>query len=602
MSAARLASSRSAAIAVLALLRRDLLAGGRAGALRAARAAALVFSGGGVLIAYASFDPGAWRDVPIETTIGIFFTLAFIALLSAPHAAIQALRRERDAGMLELLATAGLTPSRLAAGRIVSTFLNMLSLLLATLPALALLAFFGRPTGGELLACVGIIACAWLALSSCAVGVSAWARSTAAAAALSIGGLIAWSALLGVLSRKGVELGPHALISEMFGLRSAQGLAISRVLIYLAVHVGIALLAWGLAVLGIRSAGGAGKAIRSRTGRPRSARARLVPASLRKLATTRAPLRDGWPLTWLLERHAAARLAWLLILAPPIAMTWKGGHGLAFAAWSLASLTLLLALLVPAFQVNVARERHRWDSVMSTGIDGRRVMIDLVRSALTASSLPALASFLAIMLLALDGPNFGSTGVEAEWTLLPSAVVRSAAACAAFVATWIASAALGLAAGLAARTSAGSVVTCGLAVFLVAWCPAFVYVPVKAMSDHGVGWPWLVALVFGACLLAVSVPVLTIDWLDRSQWALAIAPLAWAWLIAPLFMLADAELAPWFASGGFGGLVAITMEVLPDRVPSPGLSLLFALPHALLALVLLARLRQGADRWLGRPA
>jgi hypothetical protein len=597
MSGARRKAMRSAAIAVMTLLRRDLLAGGRGRSLRTARAAAIVLSGGAVLIAYSVTRAGYANDAAIGATIGIFVSLLLIAVLSAPQAAISALRREREAGMLDLLVMAGIGPARLALGRILSTFLNLLSLLLATLPALALLAFFGRPSARELLACAGIESCSWLALSAFAVAVSAWARSTAAAAALALGGLIAWSTLVGVAAYKGVVISAGQLLFDALGYAGSKSSGIHLVY-YLSTHLAIALVGWAVATVGIRVGDRGAQPVRgaSATRPPPAPMARPArrPSWLQHLARKPPPLRDAWPLTWLLLRRAAGtrpRVLALLLLIPPLALTWKDEDGLLIALWSLAVVTLLMALLVPGLQVCGARERHQWESLLGTAIDGRRAVLDLVRAALTATVMPAAACVLAILLTGLLRKN----AVD---------VARCIAACVAWIATWLVAALLGTAAGLIARSSAGAVRVAGWLVLLVTAGPLLAFACAVLFKERALDeYSWTYAAVV-VVLAVVSIAGLTrLRAPNGGPAFLIFVPATWAFVVAPMFMIGDVDKGPFFVAGGLAGMTALSWQVeAPGFLSLPALPMLFALPHALLAVMLLVALTRRADRWLGRPA
>jgi len=598
----RISDLRDGAVAVMALLRRDLLAGSRATPLRIARAAAMLSAGGAVLVAYASVRLGNGGEVALAAMGGTFSMLTLIAALSAPQAAIQSLRRERDAGMLDLLVVAGLTPSRLALGRILATFINLVSLLLTTLPAFALLAFFGRPTAGELLACVGIIACSWLALAAFSVAVSAWARSNAAAVALAIGGLVGWSLLLFAAAIKGVMLTGTAMLAMILSVPAAGLVERWNVIAYVVLHLGIAWLSWWAAAVGIRRGDSGTRPVSAAFKAPapavagvrKQARPARRPSWLRRLAGQSRPLRGKWPLSWLLQRRAPVarpRTLAFLLLIPPIALSWKGEDGLVTCLWTLTLLTLVVALLVPAMQVSTARERHQWDSLVATSIEGSRAVIDLVRGALVASAMPFASTLLAIFLAGFLQAN--ATGV-----------VRSLAAAIGFLFTWLVVALLGTAAGLIAGGSASAVRLGAWLLLLVGGGPFVTLGCIYLVEDGHLDWYGLLPAVLLVALAAGSmVGTMRVKERNGGRAPLVAVPAAWAFALAPMIAAGDLDKARYFVAGGLGGLVALTWDVAPPHpLASPLMPLLFAPAHVLLAVMLFLALTRRADRWLGRPA
>ena len=85
--------------------------------------------------------------------------------------------------------------------------------------------------------------------------------------------------------------------------------------------------------------------------------------------------------------------------------------------------------------------------------------------------------------------------------------------------------------------------------------------------------------------------------------SLIAVPAAWSFALVPLIAAGDLDEAAYFVGGGFTALVAFTMDASPPHpLASAALPLLFALPHALLAVMLFLALTRRSDRWLGRPA
>jgi len=568
MSVATLAPMRGSALT--ALLRRDLLGGSRAGSLRIARGVALGLSGGAVLVVY-SAQPrmqADWGSVAMAVT---FAMLSLVSAVSAPQAAIQAIRRERDRGMLDLLVMAGLTPWLLALGRILSTFANLLSLLLATLPAFALLRYFGSPSAHELIVGVALICCAWLALASYAVAISAWAPSSAVAGVVAIGGLIAYAALAELADIDSIVLGSDPLLVRLLGLdragASATGIDFAA---YAGRQLVTSLGCWCLAAFGIRR-------------RTRPPRTRLEGRAARRHLAV-----GGWPLTSLvLHRATLARpgLLVLLLAIPPLVHAWKGPRETLVAGWILAGLALLIALLVPALHVGVARERSQWDSLMSTSMPGRRTLLDLVRASLVASAAPMAAGLLAVAI--------------ASAAQVASPLPRIGITVSGLLVTWLVVAALGTTAGLLATGPAAAVRYCGGLVVVASLAPFLAYATAQFLTGRRLilpAWAYVVLLVV---LLGVSIAGIVSSRRNRTGAPLFCVPLTWSLVIVPGFMIADVREAAPYALGGLSGLVRITLHAAPYAKP-PLLQLAQALPHVLLAAMLLAALLGRADRWLGR--
>jgi hypothetical protein len=165
--------------------------------------------------------------------------------------------------------------------------------------------------------------------------------------------------------------------------------------------------------------------------------------------------------------------------------------------------------------------------------------------------------------------------------------------------TWIVVASLGTAGGLLAPGSASAMRFCGWLLVLVSLAPFLAYECAQFLTHRRLRLPpWMYVVLFAA-LAGVSVAGIVSSRRAQAGTPLFCVPLTWSFVIVPALMLADVGEAAPLATGGLSGLIRITLHGAPSVRP-PIVQLLQSLPHALLAVMLLAALTSRADRWLGR--
>lgn len=419
---------------LLALLRRDLLAGRRGTGTLVARTLAMLFAAAAVLFSFAAGVEGQRNEVAAIASVSLFVGLMLTGFLMGPAIAVSALRLEREAGMLDLLLLAGIRPGTLALGRMLSTWLFLLSLLFAALPGIAFLWFFRSPSPVELVLAAAALTSHFLALSGVVVAISAWARHAGYAIALS---LVVFAAWIGAFFAGDIAQLPTslALIGEAVG-REISGPADPSFtpLEHVAgwtVNGLIGLLALGLATAGLR---------------------RRHPAAQRdilreRIDRHRAPARTGRVLTWLLQRRSApARPAvQAALVIPACALALLGGIELMSVIGSLLIVAgILLALMLGATSIAPERERRAWSSLISTGLSGPAIFTDLLLAAALGSCVPIIAGILTcfapMMLVAEDGARLATIGG------MISVVI-----------TWLLALHCGLIASLVSRRTAGAI-------------------------------------------------------------------------------------------------------------------------------------------------
>lgn len=427
---------RSHAAPLAAIIRRDLTGGSRGAATLAARALAILISGGVVLIAFEMMGSGGggieFGGVAAAT---LLLGLLALAMLMAPAIAVSSLRREREAGMLDLLLLAGIRPATLTLGRIASTFVLLESLLVASLPALAFFWFFRRPSLPQLALCVLALTGHFLALSAVAVAISAWSRHAGTAIALSLLLLGGWSVVL-IFGFPFPLPTPSILILDAASgtLLQPWGVQPWHHAAVFGVHAALFLAAWLVATRGL-----------SRR------QERVVRDKLRE-RLDRRPLRlsDRWPLTWLLQRTSApARPGIQAVFVVPVVLAILP---FAFLTWSglAAAIGLLLlwtgtltGLALAATSLAPHRERRTLESLLATRLDGMRIVADSARGAILGSAVPACGGIvLAVAAAAGSGLDPGS--------VVAGAIVM--------IVSWMLAIACGMVSTLVARTTAQALV------------------------------------------------------------------------------------------------------------------------------------------------
>jgi hypothetical protein len=446
--ASSFASWWASSVALRALVRRDLTGTRRGPAVTWSRTLAILASGGIALMGLTSvrFGPGASEAASVAG-VGIGFSLLAIAALLAPSLAVTALRREREAGMLDLLLLAGVTPRTLVLGRILSAWLFLESLLLASMPALALFWFFRRPSLRELLDAGLVLSLAFLAVAALGVAVSAWCRNAGLAVAATLIALAVWLFGSITLVTTATELSVIALLLAALHVPGAMPTDVTS---GLAVQAGVALVLTLVAIAGVRR-------------RPPKVQRDVLLETIEK---RRPPVRGTWPLTWLVQRTSApARPGVLAIVVgvPSAAFLFTPPEAQLVAGCMLVQISWLVAAVVGATLVAPAREKRTWDSLLTTSLPGARIAADLLRATLIAASIPlACGLVLALPATLALGNRF------AGWAGLAAAAI----------ATLLLSATAGVAASVATRSAGGALAMTGALVLVP---------PVLAMIGAGLG-------------------------------------------------------------------------------------------------------------------
>jgi hypothetical protein len=523
-------------IPLLALLRRDLLGGSRAAGTEWMKVAAIVLAGAAAIAALMVNGDASEFGVRAASllALGLFCALILTGFAAAAPVAVTALRREREEGMLDLLFLAGIRPSTLVLGRTLSTWLRLELLLVASLPALALLGFFAHPSLAELALASLHLSAHFLAVAAVVVAVSAWARHAGYAVALGSLVVIGWIVVLVTGARFAwpttVQLIAQALHVDDGAQPSpshATGLALDGA---------AALLGVIAAIQGLKR---------------RSARHVVRPREPRRLASP--TLRDS-PMTWLLlRRSAAARPAVQAIVVGPVALPFAFGPPEMQAG---AGVALLLAGFIAtvglgATSVAPEREKRTWTSLASTRLSGLALIGDLLRGVLVASAVPVLGGLAMTCTGALGG---GAHPVPALVAVAGTLV------------SWLLLAMSSLAASLVTRT--GGALLLGGAYFLggpaLATAAALIAHELgpDALDEGGIG-SWL--LLVGAAAFGGSWLILRAGWRGKLRIVLAMLP-ALGTMLIPLILGTGNEAlgAMPLVAIGAAGLAAIVHGVARD--------------------------------------
>ncbi len=386
----------------LALLRRDLTSGQRGSMVLWARGMACVAAAGTVLLSFLIARDGMTNEIGAGGVVMLLMLLLLVAFGLLPAIAVGSLRREHETGMLDLLLLAGIRPGVLVAGRTASSFLALMSVLLAALPGLALFSYFGRPS----LADLGVAAIAmsghFLAVAAVGVAISACCRSAGQAIAFTLLALVLWTAALAGGPGLGWPCVTTLVLAATFPELAAPGgmptLVTDTEHVYgLAINLAVALSAWAIAVTGLTRVRAGGDTLAER------------------LLSKPIKLDRSWPLTWLLQRGSApARPKVQILLAAPLVF-WSLAMSAEFQAVVgafLVALGLLTALALGATSIAPARERRTWGSLASTAMPGPIILADVMRGTVIGSTVPVLGG-LALVVVSSARAGGETTGLIA---------------------------------------------------------------------------------------------------------------------------------------------------------------------------------------------
>lgn len=548
-------SGRPGLVPLAALLRRDLLAGGRGARSLVARALAILLSGSVVLACFQVSAFAQRNEIAGGGALAIFAGLVAVGFLIGPAVAASALRLEREAGMLDLLLLAGIRPTMLALGRMLSTWLFLQSLLFAALPALAILWYFRAPAPLDLLLAAATLTGHFFALSGVLVAISANARHGGFAIALSVVVLGTWAGLMVVGLNEDVPGTTLRLLDAAVGKLEAPLGSVP-----LKEHV----LGWiGSGVIGLASLGLATAGLQSR--------APAAPRDVLRERIDRAPrpVSNRLPLTSLLHRRSApARpIIQAILIVPCVLLVALLGSAefLAASGILLVAIGLLVALMAGATSIAPERERRTWTSLVTTRLGGDAIIVDLLASALSSSAVPVLAG-----LLAAFGPAALLAAVDIgvmPWILGAGAILL----------TWLFACVAGIGASLVTSRTAGAVGLAAAAFFgmpVVGFAASELAAALARSTLDGGGMAAWLALLFAAAFGGTWL-VLRAGFADRLRASLAFLPTI-TMAFVPLLLGTPAELlglAP-FAIFGAAGIAMLAHGLRRGRGAMAYLALL----------------------------
>jgi hypothetical protein len=623
-----------ACVALLAVVRRDLVASRRGARTYLVRMLTMVAAGVAALVAWHSFSTGGPAAASgSRAVVAILATVVLLAFVQALVICVSALRAERQAGLLDLVLLAGVSPRMLVLGRTISTWIGLEAMIVACLPAMGLLWLFRVMSPEQLVIAVGALSAFNFALAAAAVAVSAWAQS--AGMALALGALMtaSWAGLTLV----GAPLGWDATLmraliealSPTHGVRALDGL-----IVFGGAHAMLAAVGLAAAALGVER--------RTESTRP--------DVLLLRVERRRLPMDATLPLTWLMQRLSAP--ARPIVQVPFVGIAAIIGLlalGLAPEATALVGTLLALSGLVgaaaaAATSIAPARERGQWLPLAATSLDGRRLILDMAHAAASATLLPTAV---------------GTLLVSKALSRIPDSVGAAPLLVIAMASSWAFVIVAGLVASLASRTSAAALALTGailvgeplLGAFgWSAWSEAS-HVPFGDLAG-GFGWlllvldalilgtwlvlragfgrrGWLVPLAFLPAGATLTLPLFLGDTISSAALAgsllgvgcfgLILWPLGArrrdatlmlvgvlmvaAFILTPAFLLAAADDGGTALAAAGGGLALLAQLCGFDAPPASQLVLAGsagALHQIALAALLILAFRPHLDRWLGR--
>jgi len=623
-----------ACVALLAVLRRDLVASRRGARTYLVRLVAMAASGIAALAAWHAFATRVEsRALGSDALHGIVVTIVLLGFLQAIVTCVSALRAERQAGLLDLVFLAGVSPRVLVLARTISTWLALEAMIVACLPALGLLWLFRAMTPEDLVVAVGALSLFNLAVSAASVAVSAWAPS--AGMALAMGALLSLSWL--ALTVAGSPLQWDAtLLRILEAVTSPDPVAqLPEMLVVFGVaHVMLVVVGLSAARLGVER--------RSEATRP--------DMLLKRIERRPLPVGATRPMTWLARRLSAP--ARPMVQAPIVAIVvvlalvelGREPERSGLMGMFLALTGLFVAAAIAATSIAPARERGQWMPLAATGLDGRSLLGDLAWSAASSTFLPVIVGTLLIGIVL---------------ALAPGGIVTLPMLAIGVLASWGFAIVAGLVASLASRTSAAALALTGAILVgepllgLVGW-NAWREASRQPLGDRAgaLGWlllmldalilgtwlvlragfarpSWRLPVAFAPATATLALPLVLGDTLSSAAWAgallgvgsfgLVLWPLGArradatmmlvgillvaSFILTPAFLLAsDGDGDTMFATVG-GGFALFACFNGIDGPPGADLMLASAagaLHQLALASLLILAFRPRLERWLGR--